>query len=118
MTQASDFIAIALDAKSRIQEITPVQLNAKLKNGKAFYLIDVREAPELVTGMIPTAVHVSGQVIASEISNITSDLSVEIVLYCSGGLRSAIAADKLQNMGYQHVFSLEGGFNAWNSHVK
>lgn len=117
MTQPSDFMKIALDAKSRICEITAAQLNAKLKKSESFYLVDVREPQELAAGMIPSAIHLSGQMIASEISNITSDLSAKIVLYCSGGLRSAIAADKLQNMGYQHVLSLEGGFNAWG-HVK
>lgn len=41
------------------------------------------------------------------------DKEAEIVLYCGGGFRSALAADNLQKMGYRRVISMDGGMRAW-----
>jgi rhodanese-related sulfurtransferase len=38
----------------------------------------------------------------------------ELILYCGGGFRSALAADNLQKMGYQNVVSMDGGWRGWN----
>jgi rhodanese-related sulfurtransferase len=41
------------------------------------------------------------------------DKSTELILYCGGGFRSALAADALQTMGYTNVYSMAGGWKAW-----
>ena len=41
------------------------------------------------------------------------ELNTEMILYCGGGFRSALAADNLQKMGYTNVISMDGGIRAW-----
>ena len=41
------------------------------------------------------------------------DTSAEVILYCGGGFRSALAADNLQKMGYANVISMDGGWRDW-----
>jgi len=52
-------------------------------------------------------------VIERDIVHEIPDKSAELILYCGGGYRSAMAADNLQKMGYTNVFSLAGGWKAW-----
>jgi rhodanese-related sulfurtransferase len=107
------FLALAQAVKNHIREITVQQLNEKLARKEAFYLLDVREESEFAYGCIPTALHLSKGIIEAQIEKAVPDVEAEIILYCSGGFRSALAADNLQKMGYTQVYSLNGGLRAW-----
>lgn len=114
------FVRIVDDAKSRVHEITAQDLAARLHAAKAAgnkqalpTLIDVRESSEFAAGHLPTAQHLCKGIIERDIEERVPDPASEIVLYCGGGYRSALAADNLQKMGYQNVLSLAGGWRTW-----
>jgi rhodanese-related sulfurtransferase len=108
----SRFQALASDAKSRIKEVTPQLSLDKLQQGNT-HIIDVRETHEWQAGHLPAAKHLSKGVIESKIEQVIPDTGAEIILYCGGGSRSALAADNLQKMGYHNIYSLQGGFRGW-----
>ena len=64
-------------------------------------------------GHLPKSVHIGKGVIERDIEAIFPDPNREIILYCGGGYRSALAADNLQKMGYKKVISMDGGFRGW-----
>lgn len=108
------FIKLVDDALTRVGEITPEETLAKLEQGDDFLLIDTREDSEWSRGHIEGAVHIGKGVIERDIEKAAPDLDRELVLYCGGGYRSALAADTLQKMGYTNVKSLAGGWRLWN----
>src|SRR5215831_2771954 len=103
------FLKIVADAKSRIRELTVDQVKARLDRGEKFHLVDVREESEWAKDHVTGAVHLGKGVIERDIEQRLPDSSAEIVLYCGGGFRSALAADNLQKMGYANVISMDGG---------
>ncbi|WP_428939068.1 rhodanese-like domain-containing protein [Fontivita pretiosa] len=107
------FLAIVNDARSRIRELKVEDVRRKLDAGQTFHLIDVREESEWAAGHLPGAQHIGKGVIERDIETKIPDTSAEIVLYCGGGFRSALAADNLQKMGYTNVYSMDGGFRGW-----
>ena len=76
-------------------------------------LIDVREESEWEAGHARGARHLSKGLIERDIEKTIPDKSAEVILYCGGGFRSALAAKSLQEMGYSNVWSLAGGWRAW-----
>jgi phage shock protein E len=104
------FVQLANDARSRIREITPEEL-AKLK--QLPLIVDVREKDEFIKGHISGAKHLSRGVLEQKVFEVAPDCSSPILVYCAGGNRGALAADNLQKMGYQNVFSLKGGLSGW-----
>ncbi|MCS7016575.1 MAG: rhodanese-like domain-containing protein [Gemmatales bacterium] len=107
------FLRIVAEARQRIRELTIEQVCEKLRRGDRFYLIDVREESEYARDHIPGAIHLSKGVIERDIERLIPDGDAEIVLYCGGGYRSALAADNLQRMGYTNVWSMWGGYRGW-----
>ena len=110
---APRFLALVEDALERVGEVSAAELKKKLEAGGSFHLVDVREAEEWAAGHIPGARHLCKGIIERDIEASIPDLNAEIVLYCGGGFRSALAADNLQKMGYQRVLSLAGGWRGW-----
>ena len=111
MQHSEEFLAIANDAKSRIREVSVDETRERLKHGAT--LIDVREDNEWDTDHAEDARHMGRGVIERDIVHDIPDKSAELILYCGGGYRSALAADMLQIMGYTNVFSMTGGWKAW-----
>ncbi|KTC90279.1 rhodanese-like domain-containing protein [Fluoribacter dumoffii] len=107
------FLALVTDSKKRVKEITPKILKEKIHRQEPMYVIDVREVHEWESGFIPTAIHLSKGIIERDIEKKISDLNTQIIVYCSGGFRSALVADNLQKMGYLAVYSLETGLQGW-----
>jgi len=107
------FLKLVEDARSRVKELTVDQVKTKLDRGEKFHLVDVREESEWAKDHLPHAVHMGKGVIERDIEKQLPDTSAQIVLYCGGGFRSALAADNLQKMGYQNVFSMDGGIRGW-----
>lgn len=107
------FLAIVDEARSRIRETDVATVQARLASGEALRLIDVREESEYAASRIPGAVHIGRGVLERDIETAVADPDEEIILYCGGGFRSALAADNLQKMGYTNVISMDGGFRGW-----
>jgi rhodanese-related sulfurtransferase len=107
------FQAIVNDAKSRIRETDVDTVKRRRAAGEDFLLVDVREDGEWAAGHAAGAVHIGKGVIERDIEAKVPDTKTEVVLYCGGGFRSALAADALQKMGYTNVTSLAGGWRAW-----
>jgi rhodanese-related sulfurtransferase len=110
---APQFLKIVNDAKSRIQELNIHDVKKKMQQGASFLLVDVREDNEWAAGHLPSAIHMGRGVIERDIEQRVPRTDTEIILYCGGGFRSALAADNLQRMGYNNVYSMDGGVRAW-----
>jgi rhodanese-related sulfurtransferase len=109
----SDLPPAVREAKARIREITPPVLKSWNDSGQKPLLIDVREDDEWQARHAAGALHIARWTLADRIGATAPDKATRIVLYCQGGVRSALAADRLQNLGYTNVFSLAGGFKAY-----
>ena len=99
------------DAKSRITEIEPAGAEALLAAGHL--LLDVREPDEFEQGAVPGSVHSPRGNLEASIESRVDDRDQPLVVMCAGGVRSAFAADTLQQLGYTDVVSMDGGFNRW-----
>src|ERR1700680_2924027 len=102
------FLKIVDDAKTRVRETTVHKVKARMDRGEKFVLVDVREESEFAKDHLPGAIHLGKGVIERDIEARVPDLNTEMVLYCGGGFRSALAADNLQTMGYKNVISMDG----------
>ncbi len=107
------FLAIVEDAKKRVRETNVDEVKARLDRGEKLLLIDVREESEFAAGHVPGAIHLGKGIIERDIEQRIPDVNTEIILYCGGGFRSALAADNLQKMGYRNVLSMDGGMRGW-----
>ena len=114
--RAADLVA---EAKARVENLGPDAVEAELQRGDAV-LVDIRDAPELAeNGRIPGSVHVPRGMLefradtSSPYHQAPLDPSKRVILHCASGGRSALAAQTLQDMGYERVAHLDGGFNAW-----
>src|ERR1700739_4727695 len=94
------FLKIVNDAKSRVRETTVDAVKTRMDHGGKFMLVDVREESEFAKDHLPGAIHLGRGIIERDIEARVPDLNAELVLYCGGGFRSALAADNLQKMGY------------------
>ena len=113
MDHSPGFLQIVNDAKSRVRENTPEDVRRKQGAGEPFHLIDVREDNEWEKGRAKGAIHLGKGIIERDIETAIPDHQSEIILYCGGGYRSALAADALQKMGYENVISMDGGWKRW-----
>jgi rhodanese-related sulfurtransferase len=113
MKHTSRFIALVQDAKSRVTETNVDEVRKRLERGDTLTIIDVREESEWEQGHLPGAVHLSKGTIERDIERMFPDLNAELILYCGGGFRSALAADNLKRMGYTNAISMDGGMRGW-----
>ena len=107
------FLRLVEDARKRVRETNADEVKARLDRGEKLLLVDVREESEYARDHLPGAVHLGKGVLERDIEGRVPDPGAEIVLYCGGGFRSALAADNLQKMGYTNVLSMDGGIRAW-----
>lgn len=107
------FLKIVDDSKSRIRQTTVDRIKSRLDQHEKFLLVDVREDNEWHKDHLPGAVHMGKGIIERDVEQKVPDLNAEMVLYCGGGFRSALAADNLQKMGYTNVISMDGGIREW-----
>jgi rhodanese-related sulfurtransferase len=107
------FLKIVDDAKSRVRETNVDAVKTRLDRGDKFVLVDVREESEFAKDHLPGAIHLGKGIIERDIEARVPELGTEMILYCGGGFRSALAADNLQKMGYTNVISMDGGIRDW-----
>jgi rhodanese-related sulfurtransferase len=112
MTHAPGFLKLVDDAKSRVRQIDIEGYKQMVAVKAPHVLVDTREDREWADGHVARAVHLSKGIIERDIETKYPDKATELVLYCGGGFRSALAADNLQRMGYTNVISLDGGWRA------
>lgn len=113
MQHSPRFLHLVRDAKSRVRETTCDAVKARLDRGDALTLIDVREESEFARDHLPGAVHLGKGILERDVEQLHPDVTAELILYCGGGYRSALAADALQRMGYTNVVSMDGGIRDW-----
>ncbi|HVT37815.1 MAG TPA: rhodanese-like domain-containing protein [Gemmatimonadaceae bacterium] len=113
MRHSPGFLRIVDDAKARVREVTVEETRARLAANPAVKFVDVREDLEWEAGHAARALHLGKGIIERDVEAAIPDKDAEIILYCGGGFRSAIAGDALQRMGYTNVASMAGGWREW-----
>jgi rhodanese-related sulfurtransferase len=113
MKHSEGFLKLVNDAKTRIREVTVHETRERMAADKRVRLIDVREDNEWQAAHAADAEHLGKGIIERDIETVVLDKETELILYCGGGFRSALAADVLQRMGYTNVYSMAGGWKAW-----
>ena len=113
MKHSEGFLKIVDEARSRIKEVTVADARDRLAANPNAKLIDVREDNEWNDSHAAGAEHLGKGIIERDIETRAPGKSTELILYCGGGYRSALAADVLQKMGYTNVWSMAGGWKAW-----
>ncbi|HZS45512.1 MAG TPA: rhodanese-like domain-containing protein [Blastocatellia bacterium] len=113
MQHSEGFLKVVDEVRPRVKEIDVQTVQQKLTKGEKFRFIDVREDHEWEIDHASGAEHLGRGIIERDIEALVPDHNTEIVLYCGGGYRSALAADNLQKMGYTNVLSMAGGIRAW-----
>jgi rhodanese-related sulfurtransferase len=113
MKHSEGFLKLVNESKSRIKEVSVEDTQRRMKEDPNVKLIDVREDKEWDEAHASGSTHLGKGIIERDIEATVPDKGTEIILYCGGGFRSALAADVLQNMGYTNVYSMAGGWKAW-----
>jgi rhodanese-related sulfurtransferase len=113
MEHSEGFLKLVRDAKTRVRETTPEEVRRRQQAGERFHLVDVREDGEWAAGRAAGAIHLGKGIIERDIEKMLPVRDADVVLYCGGGYRSALAADALQRMGYRNVVSMDGGWKRW-----
>jgi sulfur-carrier protein adenylyltransferase/sulfurtransferase len=99
--------------RAEIDEVDAGRARTLLDSAESPVLVDVREQDEWDEGHIPGAIHVPRGYLESRIEQAAPDRTKPVVLYCAGGNRSAFAAKTLEELGYENVSSLAGGYTDW-----
>jgi len=107
------FLAIVNDARKNVRECTVEDVKSRLDKGETLLIVDVREESEFARDHIPGAIHLGKGIIERDIEVKIPQTDKEIILYCGGGFRSALAAENLGRMGYTKVISMDGGIRTW-----
>src|SRR5262245_61339847 len=106
----SDFKEILNQAKRQIKEVSVQEVRDKLNLENGFTLLDVREGDEWEQGHLNEAIFLPRGFLEVKADKTLPDKNQPIVVYCAGGVRSALAAKTLQDLGYTDVYSMRGGF--------
>src|SRR3954469_14431098 len=101
--------------RSQVEEVDPSDVKATLSNGNGIVLLDVGESEEGAAGHTRGPRHVPRGYLESRVEGVVgADRSQRVVIYCASGQRSALAANTLKELlGYEHVFSMNGGITLW-----
>jgi adenylyltransferase/sulfurtransferase len=111
----SDFKEILSQVKRQIKEVTVHDVRDNLNPENGFTLLDVREGDEWEQGHLNQAIFLPRGFLEVKADKLLPDKSQPIVVYCAGGVRSALAAKTLQDLGYREVYSMRGGFIEWKN---
>lgn len=109
----ANFQSLLQGVKSEIAEADAAEVKKRLAGQAAPTLIDVREQDEYTQGYIAGATWIPRGFLELRIEEAAPDKTAPVVVYCAGGVRSALAARSLRELGYQDVTSMAGGFSAW-----
>src|ERR1041384_2240698 len=111
----SDFKELLSQTKKQIKEVSVHEVRDKLNPDNGFALLDVREGDEWEQGHLEKAIFLPRGFLEVKADKMLTDRNQPIVVYCAGGVRSALAAKSLQDLGYTNVSSMRGGFTEWKN---
>lgn len=97
---------------SGVREVGTLEAT-QLINHRNAVLVDVREDKEFVAGHIPNARHIPLSALPNRLKELEAVKSHPIIMNCRSGARSASACGILRKNGFEEVFNLRGGINAW-----
>jgi len=112
MQHSPGFLKLVNEAKATVREVSLADAQLRLKANPEAVLIDVREESEWAAGHASQAVWLGKGILERDLESKYPNPEQELILYCGGGFRSALAADAAQRMGYRNVWSLAGGYKA------
>ena len=98
-------------AKATVNSVTTEAAAERIASG--YTVLDVREPDEYQEGAIPGAIHIPRGHLESQVENRLTDKTKPVLVYCASGVRSVFAANTLQQLGYDTVAEMAGGFNRW-----
>ena len=109
------FRELLAEAKQRVREIDTATAESEWLTKPNVVVLDVREPDEYEQGALPSAMHLPRGHLESNIENRIPDHDTPVLIYCASGVRSAFAADTMQQLGYTDVAHLLGGFGKWKN---
>jgi rhodanese-related sulfurtransferase len=104
---------LVADAKARVEMISPEEFKKLLDSKAKYYLIDCREESEYDTSCIPGAINIPRGLLEFQIGNKVDDRRADVILYCSDGQRSVLAASVLPCLKFSNVRVISDGFDSW-----
>jgi sulfur-carrier protein adenylyltransferase/sulfurtransferase len=110
---APSFRDLLADTKREIREVSVEDVKRLLAGPAPVRLIDVREADEHAGGCLPGSLHIPRGFLELRVED-RVQRDEDVIVYCAGGTRSALAARTLQQLGYTRVASMAGGYNRWS----
>src|SRR5438876_9260363 len=111
----SDFKELLNQTKKQIKEVSVQEVRDELTPDNGFTLLDVREGDEWEQGHLEKAIFLPRGFLEVKADKTLADKNQPVVVYCAGGVRSALAAKSLQDLGYSNVYSMRGGFTEWKN---
>jgi adenylyltransferase/sulfurtransferase len=112
---AKTFQQLMDEARDTVKELSPQQVHELLQNNGNHVVLDVREKEEYREGHLADAVSVPRGFLEMKMDAEVPDKSTPIIAYCAGGVRSLLAGKVMQEMGYEDVTSMSGGYGAWKN---
>ena len=116
MENPRESLALCGEERKRIKELSPEDVRALVKGGAV--VIDVRDKEEFGSGHIAGAVNISRGMLEMRVGEVVPDKNAQVVCYCAGGNRGALATDTLVKMGYRNAVSIAGGLRAYEASDK
>lgn len=116
MDHSPGFLALVEEAKQQIEECSvhdAWRMAQSPSLNQTIFFFDIREESEFAAGHAKHAVLLGRGILERDIECAVPNKNAEIYLYCGGGYRSALSAHNLKRMGYTQVWSVAGGFRAW-----
>jgi rhodanese-related sulfurtransferase len=113
MAYTEKFQQLADAARARVEEVSPHQVDALMRNGAI--ALDIRDKEEHDAGHIPNSLHVSRGKLEMNIEAAIPNLDTTILCYCNAYNRGALSADTLRSMGYQNARFIAGGLKAYRA---
>ena len=107
------FRELLSQTKTQIREINTTAAAERRAAEPATVVLDVREPDEWEQGAIPGSLHIPRGHLETQIESRVSDKTTPLIVFCAGGVRSAFATKTLNDLGYDNVVSVEGGFGRW-----
>ncbi len=98
-----------------VREISVEEFDEMIENHDDLLIVDVREAGEFHRGHIPGALLVPHGILEGAADKLLGARQKTLVLCSQDGSRNAVAAHKLQQMGFEKVYSLAGGIDRWQA---
>lgn len=103
------------EARETIPELTIDEVKDRVERGEDWAVLDVREREEYREGHLEGAIPLPRGFLEMRVEETLPDKTRPVIAYCAGGVRSLIAARTMQEMGYENVSSMSGGYTAWKN---